>query len=83
MRDINYVYQYHVYNDHVDMIVSATKASYDHVLFLARRYCKDFYDYSEEQLEDLKCELVVKFLAESVINMKLLKYNNITGGQDE
>ena len=68
----NFVYQYHVYNEHISLIVSVPIKEDDYAINFAKRVAKDFYDYTEEQLNNIQCEFIVMFFTESVINVKKL-----------
>jgi hypothetical protein len=68
----NELYQYHVYNEHMNFIVSVPVEEHKYAEGFAKRVAMDFYDYTEEQVKDVKVEFIVGFWMESAINLKLL-----------
>lgn len=69
---MNYVYQYHVYNEHVSFIVSVPIETDEYAIGFAKRVALDYYDYTEDQFKDIKSEFIVKFWMESAIDLKKL-----------
>ena len=69
----NWIYQYHVYNDHVSFIVSVPIESEEYAINFAKRVALDYLDYSLYQLDDMKCEFVVRFFCESFIDVNKLQ----------
>lgn len=69
----NWIYQYHVYNDHISFIVSVPIESEEYAIDFAKRVALDFYDYPLWQLENVKCEFIVRFFCESFIDVNKLQ----------
>lgn len=65
-------YQYHVYNDHMNFIVTVPVDEHKYAEGFARRVAMDFYEYTEDQFKDVKVERIVEFMMESAINLKKL-----------
>ena len=65
-------YQYHVYNEHLNLIITISKESNEHAESLARLSAMSIYDCTEEQLEGLSVEFLCSFQVDSVVNLKLL-----------
>lgn len=70
-----WVYQYHAYNDHISIIVSVPVENQEYAVNFAKRVAFDFYDHTEDQLVDVKCDFIVKFWMESAINLNKLSNN--------
>ncbi|PEA74824.1 hypothetical protein [Bacillus wiedmannii] len=68
----NTVYQYHVYNEHMSFIVSVSRKEDEYAERFAKRVAIDFYEYTEEQVENVNVEFIVSFWMESAINLKKL-----------
>lgn len=68
----NKKYQYHVYNEHISLLVSVPIESHAYAEEFAKRVAIDFYDYTEKQVEEVNTEFVTSFFIESVINIKKL-----------
>ncbi|AQY55073.1 hypothetical protein [Geobacillus phage TP-84] len=69
----NWIYQYHVYNDHISFIVSIPMESEEYAIDFAKRVALDYLDYPLYQLDDVKCEFIVRFFCESVIDVNKLQ----------
>ncbi len=69
---MNYVHQYHVYNEYMSFIVSVPIETHEYAENFAKRVALDYYDYTEDQFKDMKCEFIVKFWMESAINLNEL-----------
>lgn len=66
-------YQYHVYNDHMSFIVTVpVDDEHKYAEGFAKRVAMDFYEYTEDQVKDVRVERVVEFMMESAINLKKL-----------
>lgn len=72
-RDEMKNYQYHVYNEHMNFIVTVPLDEYRYAEGFAKRVAMDFYDYTEKQVENVSVERIAEFGIESAINLKLLK----------
>lgn len=68
----NWIYQYHVYSDHISFIVSVPINTDEYAIGFAKRVALDYYDYTDEQFENVQCEFIVKFFSESAINLDKL-----------
>ncbi|PEU21543.1 hypothetical protein CN526_26890 [Bacillus wiedmannii] len=68
----NTSYQYHVYNEHMSFIVSVPRKEDEYAERFAKRVAIDFYEYTEEQVENVNVEFIVSFWMESAINLKKL-----------
>ena len=65
-------YQYHVYNNHMNFIVTVPLDEHEYAETFAKRVAMDFYEYTEDQIENAKVERIVEFRMESAINLKKL-----------
>ncbi|MGG2015467.1 hypothetical protein [Bacillus sp. S10(2024)] len=65
-------YQYHVYNEHMSFIVSVPVKEDEYAERFAKRVAVDFYDYTEEQLQNVNVEFIVSYRIESAINLNKL-----------
>jgi len=65
-------YQYRVYNDNVDTVVTTPCKEAKYAIRHARRCLQDFYGKKDEEVKELKCE----FLIESFINVGNFKAKN-------
>lgn len=68
----NTSYQYHVYNDHMSFLVSVPVNTQEYAKGFAKRVAMDFYEYTEEQVENINVEFIVSYWMESAINLKIL-----------
>ncbi|PEA52435.1 hypothetical protein CON64_23775 [Bacillus pseudomycoides] len=68
----NTSYQYHVYNEHMSFIVSVPVKEDEYAKRFAKRVAVNFYDYTEEQVQNVNVEFIVSFCMESAINLKKL-----------
>jgi hypothetical protein len=68
----NTKYQYQVYNEHMNFLVSVPVKSDEYAANFGKRVAMDFYSYTDDQVENVKVELIVNFWMESAINLKLL-----------
>lgn len=68
-----WTYQYRVYNQFFDLLITAPHAGEDYAINLARNVAKDYYGLEDQYLNDIKCEYVTNFLIESVVNLNMLK----------
>ncbi|HHB2481388.1 TPA: hypothetical protein ACORDH_002839 [Bacillus cereus] len=66
------IYQYHVYNEHMNFIVSVPVKEDEYAKGFAKRVAMDFYEYTEEQVQNVNVEYIVSFWGESAINLKKL-----------
>lgn len=66
-------YQYQVYNENVNLIVTVPIESKEYASKFGKRVAIDFYHLEEKDLKDVNVEFVCKFMMESVINVNLLK----------
>lgn len=69
---MNNSYQYHVYNEHMNFIVSVPKKDDEYAERFAKNVAIDFYEYTEEQVENVNVEFIVSFWMESTINLNKL-----------
>lgn len=65
-------YQYKVYSNYINLIVTIPIESEEYAKNFARRTSLDFYDAKEHHVSDLKVTYICSFLDESVINLDLL-----------
>lgn len=68
---MNWIYQYHVYNSFTSIIVSVQVKSHEYALNFGKRVAIDFFQSTKQDFEneELKCDFVCKFVAESAINV--------------
>ncbi|MEW4154514.1 hypothetical protein Q0N88_33390, partial [Bacillus thuringiensis] len=62
----------HVYNEHMSFIVSVPRKEDEYAERFAKRVAVDFYEYTEEQVENVTVEFIVSFWMESAINLNKL-----------
>lgn len=75
---MNTIYQYHVCNDHLDMIVSIPVENEAHAIRLARSVAVDFHNCPQENAEEeVTCVFVCEFTMDSVINLRELDHVSI------
>lgn len=77
MRVIEGTFQYHVYNEHMNFIVSVPVKDDNYAKGFAKRVAMDFYDYTIDQVEDVTVEFIVSFRVESAINLNMLSQNKV------
>ncbi|PHB24762.1 hypothetical protein COE80_17180 [Bacillus pseudomycoides] len=65
-------YQYHIYNEHMSFIVSVPRKEDEYAERFAKRVAMDFYEYTEEQIQNVNVEFIVSYWMESAINLKKL-----------
>lgn len=65
-------HQYHVYNEYMSFIVTVPVNTHEYAKGFAKRVAMDFYDYTEEQVENVNVEFIVSYWMESAINLKKL-----------
>jgi hypothetical protein len=65
-------YQYLVFNDHINFIVTTISDDEFYAKNLGKRVAMDYFDFTEEQTKDLNCKLITQYQRESVVNLQLL-----------
>lgn len=65
-------YQYQVYNQYVNLIVTVPVESEDYALEFGKRTALDFYEAKEHHVTSLKVKYICSFRDESVINLHML-----------
>jgi hypothetical protein len=70
---MNKKYQYRVYNEHMDFLITIPYLSDTWARGFAKGVAKDFYDYSDKHLENPQVFFVTDFTRESAINLKNLQ----------
>lgn len=66
-------HQFNIFNDKVSVIATIPIEDKEYATNFAKRCLMDFYKKPEEDLQDLKCELLCSFFSESLINLEYLK----------
>ena len=66
-------FQFHVYNEHINFIVSVPYDMREYADDFASRVAVDFYGYTEKQVENVNVEFICKYTIESAINLNMMK----------
>lgn len=70
---MNRKYQYQVFNEYINLIVTVPLNTEEYAEGFARRTAQDFYGLEEQYLKDLNVVFICEFMMESVINVNLLQ----------
>lgn len=66
------LHQYHVYNHHINIIVSIPIEQESYAKEFAKECAIDEFDCTEEQLEDIKVDYIMSYSGYSAINLNTL-----------
>ena len=78
MSNLQDKFQYHVYNEHINLLVTVPVDTEEYAISFAKRTSMDFYDATEDQVQELECDRICAMWMESVVNINLLnKPSNI------
>ncbi|MGE7305816.1 hypothetical protein ACQKJG_18505 [Priestia megaterium] len=65
-------HQYHVYNEHISIIVTIGTKDDEYATIFGKRTAVDFFEATQDQLDNVKCEYICSFFLDSAISVNHL-----------
>lgn len=75
------LHQFHVYNEHVDVLITTNIKKEAYAEAIASLWLVDYHDYKPEDVDNLQVEYIHSFGSTTITDLKKLEGNALANGR--